>query len=443
MHKLWQDQAKVAQSHQVLVDSTFNIALEELVAKIPTPDPESTAMTSDELQSLFDSGITGVNDRSRSFGQPPTSVLNKMRENMAEEHSSNEQPDEEFLEDLRDDIAKWEIKDEVDESGEIPSDADITSQAGKPNDAMSPKNNVPVNAKKGSRLGLRQPIQRKSLQNCRTTHVLGQDGITVDVRQKILIQKLPEKVVPYDSSRRRTSQLDVVGDVCKTNVFVLGKHLCQIIDIRVLVLDNECADEVDQNNGRLPSRVETETDVGCHLVHSVTNQNDAVSGPCLCDTFFKWSCVEPLLRLPDLLECDARRHVDILILLGQLTSLLGSDVVASRGRLVELEINGEEVLFVRGHDELSAEPCRVGLVICSLDEVCGELFAMAVEAVKGSLEVFVLGLAFFCLFVDKVAGDAVDAVCADEDICVVCASVCARDFDTHGLGRYSCDFLVE
>ncbi|KAK6708110.1 hypothetical protein SNK04_009069 [Fusarium graminearum] len=117
MHKLWQDQAKVAQSHQVLVDSTFNIALEELVAKIPTPDPESTAMTSDELQSLFDSGITGVNDRSRSFGQPPTSVLNKMRENMAEEHSSNEQPDEEFLEDLRDDIAKWEIKDEVDESG--------------------------------------------------------------------------------------------------------------------------------------------------------------------------------------------------------------------------------------------------------------------------------------------------------------------------------------
>ncbi|KAF5232634.1 hypothetical protein FAUST_8666 [Fusarium austroamericanum] len=152
MHKLWQDQAKVAQSHQVLVDSTFNIALEELVAKIPTPDPESTAMTSDELQNLFDSGITGVNDRSRSFGQPPTSVLNKMRENMAEEHSSNEQPDEEFLEDLRDDIAKWEIKDEVDESGEIPSDADVTSQAGKPNDAMSsPKNNVPVNAKKGSR----------------------------------------------------------------------------------------------------------------------------------------------------------------------------------------------------------------------------------------------------------------------------------------------------
>ncbi|KAM0301462.1 hypothetical protein ACHAPM_005690 [Fusarium culmorum] len=152
LYKYWEEQEKVAQSYEVLVDSTFDADLEELVAKIPQQGPDPIAMTSNELQNLFDDGITGVNQRSRSFGQPPTSVLNKMRENMAKEHSSTEQPDEEFLEDLRDDIAQWEIKDGVDESGEIPSDADITPQAGKPNDAMSStKNNVPVNEKKGNR----------------------------------------------------------------------------------------------------------------------------------------------------------------------------------------------------------------------------------------------------------------------------------------------------
>ncbi|EKJ69232.1 hypothetical protein FPSE_10570 [Fusarium pseudograminearum CS3096] len=153
LYKYWEEQEKVAKSYEVLVDSTFNTDLDELEAKVPPKDSDPTAMTSDELQNLFDDGITGVNQRSRSFGQPPTSVLNKMRENMAEEHSSNEQPDDQFLQGLRHDIAQWEVKDEIDKSREIPSDADITPEAGTPNDAMSsPKNNVPVKAKKGNRL---------------------------------------------------------------------------------------------------------------------------------------------------------------------------------------------------------------------------------------------------------------------------------------------------
>ncbi|GKU14039.1 hypothetical protein FLAG1_10049 [Fusarium langsethiae] len=113
---------------------------DEFVIKTP-----AFPMTSDELHEAINSRISNVNTRSRSFGKPPTSALNKMRRNMATENASDEQLDDEFLEGLRDDIAEWETNEEVTESGKISPEADITAEVGTLDDAVAPpKADVPV-----------------------------------------------------------------------------------------------------------------------------------------------------------------------------------------------------------------------------------------------------------------------------------------------------------
>ena len=237
---------------------------------------------------------------------------------------------------------------------------------------------------------LLEEIERHALLHDGRHEDVQRRDVAVDVGQEVLVEELPDGVVPRDQAGVEAGHVDRGLGVALERRLVLGEDLGQGRAVRAGVGLQQRVQAVDEVGDALQAAVHAEARVGRHLVRRVADEHAAALVPLLDDALLDVAQHAPLAVGPDVAEGNplarlAARELDVGILGREGVLVRVRDAGAPvRGGLLHFLVH-QEVLLLLGHDQLDRHAAAVRLVARGRVQL-GRLGGVAVQALVGGEE---------------------------------------------------------